>query len=245
MHTRVYHVWLRFSVGLVFLAGALSACTIEKRKYRDGFHVEWCEKKIQPSKEVMCQKEQSTALAMEREILTPSTADTVKEIPTNSEAAQQVYSEPLLEATLDSEWPVVLSKDTILPDEYYSNEKSIDNGINKTAEQSRKLGLWAILVLLSVFVIPIITAFIPILSATTSAYPLIGMGLSFFCAWLAVKKGKEARKEFSDFPNRYTNDRDFRKGIRRGRFVLAIFIALGVLAALLLIFLLLYLGTLI
>jgi hypothetical protein len=245
MRTREYHVWLRFLVGLVFLAGMFSACTVEKRKYREGFHVEWRKKKNQSSKEEMCEKDLSPALANEREVPKPSAADSVTEFPASSETAQQIYSEPMLEATLDNEWPIVLSTDTITPDEYYSNEKPIEKGINETAVQSKKLGLWAILVLLSVFVIPIITAFIPILSATTAAYPLIGMGLSFFCAWLAVKKGKEARKEFADFPNRYTNDRDFRKGIRRGRIILGFFIALGVLAALLLIFLLLYLGTLI
>ena len=66
----------RSCMGLALVL-ALSSCTMEKRAYRSGYHLEWNKHKLDPSKQTQVSNEHSNQDQMEEEVSLQTVNDTI------------------------------------------------------------------------------------------------------------------------------------------------------------------------
>lgn len=226
-------------VSILFLL-SISSCSIEKRRYQEGYHVEWHHKKKQNLEGKSNESVDSNESAAQNEPeLTPVESETF-----NSSDDPISSSDELTQAASDNELVVVekkqlvFEKDTIIPgDEYYSQS---ENGqeINEAAKNSKVYGLLGI----GSVIASILLSFA---GTNSTLIFLSALGNSLFLAALvfaiiAVVLGKKAKRQMANLKDRYANEHDADLGLILGWIVVGLNILAVVLFILFLIFLILF-----
>lgn len=225
-------------ISIVFLL-SIASCSIEKRRYQDGYHVEWHHKKKQDlggkSNESTDSKE---SVAQNEPALTPMEGEAV-----NSSKEPISSSDEMAQAAADNELLVVekkqlvFEKDTITPvDEYYSQS---ENGqeINEAAKNSKIYGLLSIGTVIASVLLSFASSDTALVFIGAVGNSLVLAGLAF--AIIAIVLGKKAKRQMANLKDRYANEQDADFGLLLGWIVVGLYILAIVLLILFLILLIL------
>ena len=221
---------------LAAIALLFNSCSIEKRKYQDGYHVEWHHKKkrTEEVKEIVATDNEEAALAENsKEQLKESEVVVVEEMVIPSKqtvVAENVSADTGNELSYVPQEKWGAKSDTITPgnDYYTSGENGTE--INEKAEKSKLCGLLGVGSLL-------LGIFGNLLSSTFSLGPFaIVVGGLFTAALvfsiLAVVFGDMAKKEIKALKGKYANEQDATLGSIVGWVVIGLYIAAVVIAIL-------------
>lgn len=223
-------------ISIVFLL-SISSCSIEKRRYQDGYHVEWHHKKKQNSelKEVAVQEEE-VALFEPKEQGEKNEALIInEEVGSSSDEMTQASTES--ELVVIEKKQLVFEKDTITPgDDYFSNKRSGEE-INESAKNSKIAGLLGIGSVIASILLSFAASdtSLVFLSALANSLFIAALGFAIF----AIVLGKKAKRQMADLKDRYANGTDADIGLILGWIVVGFYILAALIFILALIILIL------
>jgi len=231
----------RIALLFVVLSVLLTSCSIEKRRYQDGYHVEWFKSK--KSVNMVSSNEMTGLVETAPNLITDSIVSVEETIAEKPKIEPR--SEEALYVSKDEDLLVVepkkiqWSRDTITPGDDYYAKKQDGKKFNERAYRSKLYGLLSVGSILGSILLNVLMSSMSaaaVLGPLVSILSLVALTLGI----LAVVMGSKAKKEMAELKGQFVNEDDATIGLVLGWVVVGLYILTAAIFVLALLFLILF-----